>query len=61
MKKVRKWKKGTALLLAALLSVPVYAVNPLPANAAEREVRTVNINIDTSQGHSNHYTLPHSA
>ena len=53
MKKVRKWKKGTALLLAALLSIPVYAVNPLPANAAEREVRTVNINIDNDLGIKN--------
>ena len=53
MKKVRKWKKGTALLLAALLSIPVYAVNPLPTNAAEREVRTVNINIDNDLGIKN--------
>ena len=53
MKKVRKWKKGTALLLAALLLVPVYAVNPLPTNAAEREVRTVNINIDNDLGIKN--------
>ena len=36
-----------------MLSIPVYAVNPLPANAAEREVRTVNINIDNDLGIKN--------
>lgn len=51
MNRMRKWNKRTALLFAAALSLS--AVPSLTAQAAERELRSVNVNIGNDLGIQN--------
>lgn len=51
MNRMRKWNKRTALLFAAALSLS--AVQSLTAQAAERELRSVNVNIGNDLGIQN--------
>lgn len=51
MNRMRKWNKRTALLFAAALSLS--AVQSLTAQAAERELRSVNVNIGNDLGIKN--------
>ncbi|MGP1349667.1 MAG: hypothetical protein ACTTK0_08510 [Stomatobaculum sp.] len=53
MKQIERWRGGAALLLGALLSLPLSAVQPMTVHAAGREVRSVNVSIGDELGIAN--------
>lgn len=53
MKRAKEWRRGAGLLLSALLVFPIFAEKPDAVYAAEREVRTVNVNIANDLGMRN--------